>query len=332
MTEVYKYFAYKQGDYWRVNELLPVSQIHGLLRSLAWKYEVFASIQSHDEDGNVLFAPLWFDFDGRPEDVLSEVRHFVAACEFVINCTPRIYFSGSKGFHLILERTINHPRVHELVADFAKEVGPARMNTLDPKVYRSRSMLRIPGSKASKVGYYKIEITRRELFDLTYDQIRQLATSQRFIETEHDPSKIDDQTFDAWLTQAIKGLPDHTSLEHITSMARSVQMEITPCIATMLAGKISIGERNMTVYVLAKFFRSCDIDEGTARDLLLRVPMYASFEQDGKEVSKVLRSVYRSPKPAMLGCRGKSAYAELMRTYCAAPCHFREDFDSDPFL
>lgn len=328
--DAFKYFAYKERGYWRVQELLPIAQIRAMLAALAWQYEVFASIQSYDEHGNVVGGPLWFDFDGHPEDVLAEVRHFVCALEFTINVTPRIYFSGSKGFHVIIERFIDHPRVHELVQDFVRETAPF-LRTLDPKVYRTRSMLRIPGSKASKPGYYKIEVTRRELFDLSYDAIRQLATAQRFIETEHDPSRLDEHVFDDWLALAIKNLPTYDSLPQLESLARSVDMEVTPCIANMLVTPAPEGERNATCFTLARFFRGCDVDEETCRQILMKQPHWQGFEVDGREVTKVLRSVYRSQKPSQLGCRGNSQTAEIMRSYCATPCHFRSDFDHNPW-
>jgi hypothetical protein len=330
MSEAWKYFAYKEGNNWRVNDLLQVSQIHAMLRTLAWQHEVFASIQTYDENGNIVGGPLWFDFDGQPDVVLSQTRHFVAACEFVVNVTPRIYFSGSKGFHLIIERFLSHPRVHELVANFASEIGGG-LTTLDPKVFRTRSMFRIPGSKASKPGYYKIEITRSELFDLSYDAIRNIAASQRCIETEHDPSTIDEDVLESWLGIAKLSLPKYDTMEKVEALARSVELEVTPCISHMLRGPVPQGERNMTVYTLAKFFRGCEIDEATVRDILLAQPHYASFEAEGREVSKVLRSVYRSRQPQLIGCRGTSGYAETMRSMCDQPCPFRPDFNHRPY-
>ncbi len=330
MSEIYKYFAWKERGYWRANELLSVPQIRSILNSLEWRKEVFASIQNHDEHGNILSGPLWFDLDGHPDVVLKEARHFVAACEFVVNVTPRIYFSGGKGFHLIIERVIEHPRVHELVQDFAREMAPS-LTTLDPKVYRTRSMFRIPGSPASKLGYYKIELTRAELFTLSYDAIRQLAQRQRFIDTDHDPSTLDEETFDAWLAIATTKLPVYDKLEKVEHLARSVDMEITPCIATMLTRPAPEGERNATAFTLARFFRSCELDEDSCRQIIMAQPHWEQFEVEGREVSKVLRSVYRTKGQSHLGCRGQSQTAEIMRSYCASPCPFRQDFDHQPW-
>lgn len=330
MTEAWKYFAYKAGNYWRCNELISVTQIRAMLEALEWKHEVFASIQTYDENENIVGGPLWFDLDGEPDRVLEDARGFVNACEFLVNCAPRIYFSGSKGFHFIIERFIEHPRVHELALDFAKEVGTP-FRTIDHKVYRTRSMFRIPGSPASRPGFYKIELTRNELMTLPMEEIRGLARTQRFIATEHDPSKLDEELIDKWFTAATAQLPDLSTLAKARQVVGSINMEMTPCIATMLTQEPAAGERNATVYVLAKFFRSCEIDEDNCRKILLERPHFAAFEAEGREITKVLRSVYRSQRPSSVGCRGTTQYAALMRSYCAAPCHFRPDFDHNPW-
>jgi hypothetical protein len=199
------------------------------------------------------------------------------------------------------------------------------------KVYRTRSMFRIPGSKASKPGYYKIEITKAELFNKSFEDIRQLATTQRMMKTEHDPSKFDEQQFESWMKIETEKLPSLKSFEDMIKHNQTVAMEVTPCISKMLLSPALSGERNITIFVLGQFFRSCDIDQDSALNIILAQPHHAAFEQEKGEVSKVIRSLYKSRNPAMVGCKSSSPYAELMRGYCAAPCHFRDDFNHTPW-
>jgi hypothetical protein len=322
---IHKYFAYKEGDYWRINDLLSMDQCRIMLAQLNWKKEVFASIQNYDEHGNVTSAPLWFDLDGPAEAVLAEARAFVQACEFIVNVTPEIFFSGGKGYHLLIQRKIEHPRVHELVADFAREVG-AHLSTIDPKVYRTRAMFRINGSPASRKGRYKIELTREELFGLSADSIGELSTKQRFIESPHDPSKIDEDTFNAWLTTALDKLPTYNTVAQLPGESHSVALEMTPCLRTMLTTPAPPGERNNTVFTLARFFKTCGVDVKSCLDVMLTYPHWKAFESEGREVSKVLRSVYYSKTPSKIGCKTPSLSADLMLAYCDDLCHFHADF------
>lgn len=329
--EVWKYFSRKEGDSWIGRDLLSLTQVWALLNALEWKKETFASVQDYDADGNIVACPLYFDIDSAdPAVSLSAARDVVAGCEFLINVTPRIYFSGSKGFHLIIERKIIHPRCHELAGHFAAE-GFSHVSAIDRKVYRTRSMFRIPGSPASKPGYYKIELTRTELFTLMYDDIKTLARSQRSLAGQHDPEKIDESVFQAWLAQALRELPEYKDLTDLATKNHSVASEITPCIKTMLTTPAESGDRHNTVYILSRFFKGCGVDEVLCQKLLLEQPHHRAYEETERGVLKIIRSVYSSPRAQVVGCRGQSTGAALMRRKCAPPCHFRADFDHSPF-
>lgn len=323
MTEIHKYFAYKQGEYWNVNALLPVSQIRKTLTALNWKKEVFASMQSYDEYGNCLYCPLFFDFDGDQITVLKDTRAFINACEFLLNITPRVYFSGNRGFHLVIEHMIEHPQCHLLIKDFAEQM--VSVSTLDKSIYRTNSMFRIPGSLGSDHNYYKTLLTRTEIMTLNFDQIRQLSTTQRMIDDQHDPSKIDEDALSEWLKIAIPELPDLTNLTVLESQGDDLLTELTPCIKHMITKPIPTGGRHEAVFIIARFFKKCGIDHETSLKAILRYEHWAEYEQK-REVSKVFKSVYCTTLQTTLGCRGPSVSAETMRAYCSDFCHFSPDF------
>lgn len=332
MPEIYKYFSWLNGDQWMVNELITMQQCMSMLQTLDWKFPVFASIQDYNADGDIAACPLYFDIDAPElEDAAQDAWAVVQACEYLIKCTPRIYFSGSKGFHLIIERKIEHPRCHEIARHFAQEAA-SHVHHVDRSVYTSRRMFRIPTSPASKPGFYKIELTRMELFKLCPTEIRQLARTRRTIVTEHDPSKIDEDVWAAWYAQALRELPTVKTVEALQKNYTSVSTEITPCIVTMLTKPAMPGERHNTIFTLARFFRSCEVDEGTAISLILEQPHHLDYEKERGEVSKTVKSVYRGRVQSSIGCRGNGVYPELMRSFCAAPCHFRSDFNRSPFV
>lgn len=324
MTELYRIFAWKDKGYWRGQELISQSQIATMLGVLGWQKEVFASIQSYDQFGNCLSCPLYFDFDGDSSTVQADVQHFVQACEFTISVTPKVYFSGNKGFHVIIDHPIEHPLCHLLVQHFGKEIG--FFKTMDMKVYRSTALLRIPLSPASVPGYYKIAITRDELFKLSFDQIKALARQPRQIPNDHDPSKIDVEVMDAWFKTAVAALPKYDSLQAILSHTDSVEMEMTPCIRTMLTQEQLIGSRHESAFILARFFKLTGFDFDSAKAAMLGFDHWAQYEAEHREVTKILKSVFFSRKETTLGCRGPTVSADIMRQHCDARCHFSPNF------
>lgn len=324
MTEIHKLFAWREGKYWRGQEIISVAQMRSMLTLLDWKKEVFASIQDYDEFGNCISSRLVFDFDGEPDLVMKDVKHFIQACEFVINCTPRIYFSGNKGFHLTIDHIIEHPLCHLLNQDFAEEI--ALCKTLDKKIYRTNSLFRIPGSPASRKGYYKIQISRAELFSLSFSQIQELARNRRHFEDDHDPSSIHTDVMTAWLKIAMQKLPRYDNLEAITIHTNSVNSEMTPCIQRFLTREQPHGQRHECLFILTRFFKLCGLDAESTKTALQSQPHWAAYEETDGEITKVIRSVFYSKKQSTLGCKGKSVSAEIMRDSCDANCPYSPNF------
>lgn len=324
VTETYRIFAWKEGAYWRGQSLISQAQISTMLGILGWRKEVFASIQSYDQYHNCIGSPLYFDFDGPPDTVTADVRHFVQACEFVVNVTPKIYFSGNKGFHLIIDHLIEHPMCHLLVQDFADEI--AFCSTLDKKVYRSNALFRIPGSPGSAKGFYKVPITRDELMTLTFEQLREFARTRRQLDDTHDPSKIDNAVMNDWMKCALRKLPRFDHLTTLIQHSESMGMEMTPCIQRMLTEPQPQGTRHECVFILARFFKLCGLDLETTKTAFDAQPHWCAYEAEEREITKVLRSVFYSSKHPLLGCKGRTYSAELMRDHCDKLCHFSPDF------
>lgn len=324
MNEVYKLFAWREGAYWRGQEIISVSQMKAMLEVLQWKREVFASIQDYDEFGNCISSRLVFDFDGEPDLVMKDVKHFIHACEFVINCTPRIYFSGNKGFHLTIDHIIEHPMCHLLNQDFAEEI--ALCKTLDKKIYRVNSLFRIPGSPASRKGYYKIQLSRAELFSMSFDEIQELARNRRHFEDDHDASKIHLDVMHAWLNIALQKLPKYDNIKAITLYTNSVNSEMTPCVYKFLTEEQPSGQRHECLFILARFFKLCGLSLEDTKTALQSQPHWNLYEQTDGEITKILRSVFYSKKNSSLGCKGKSVSAEIMRDNCDINCPFSPNF------
>lgn len=320
----YKFFCYRVGTTWRGQQLLSVAQIRTQLATLRWEYEVFATIQTYDEYANCLSSPLFFDFDGQPDQVHADARDFVFTCEYTLNITPRIYFSGNRGFHFIIDFEINHPQCHQLAADFAREMAPRA--TCDMRVYRNQSMLRIPGSLSSDHKRYKIQLTRAELMTHSFDTIRKLALTQRMIADENDHSKIDTALMDDWLATAIAKLPTYDNAKKLSAAFEACDMDFTPCLERMLYTEPHPGSRNETAFVLARYFKLAGFDKATTLRTILAQPHWAEWDALQGEATKLIRSLYSSTRNSHIGCRGDSSTAHLMRSHCEPNCFFRTDW------
>ena len=96
----------------------------------------------------------------------------------------QIYFSGNKGFHLVVpyevlgiapdkELNVKFKKLARLVA---KECG---CSCIDMKIYDRKRLFRIPNSINSKSGLRKVPITMKQLETFTYENMMAWASEER---------------------------------------------------------------------------------------------------------------------------------------------------------
>ena len=139
-------------------------------------------------------APLYFDIDAEG-DLGKAMLWARTLVEFFVSqlglCEPavRVWFSGSKGAHVLVDpvalgiepspaltadmKTVALELVLHLAAEGADDM------TIDRAVYSLPRMLRLSDQLNPKSGLYKIELRHHELFQLTANQIMDLAWQPR---------------------------------------------------------------------------------------------------------------------------------------------------------
>ena len=156
--------------------------------------------------GEPYTAPLFFDLDYKPDpqvakDEAVRIVDFFTKELDVKESDIWVYFSGSKGFHILitgqaigieprndLHKVFNHISnyLKYRLGDKVTEPGPdgdiekiEPLKSIDPAVYTSARMLRLPNSVHHSTRLYKIELTIDELRVLTLEQIKEIAQAPR---------------------------------------------------------------------------------------------------------------------------------------------------------
>lgn len=170
-------------------------------------FNCFATVQRYANEGKVegedFIAPLYFDLDFEEDPTVAQleakkvVEFFTKELDLQEQ-DLRVYFSGSKGFHIIIDEralgvtpsvTLHKAYKHiagyiryrlgntETVTDdngkIAEHTEP--LKAVDLVVYTVKRMLRLPYSRHAKTGLYKIELSANELNTLTLDEIKDRA-------------------------------------------------------------------------------------------------------------------------------------------------------------
>jgi hypothetical protein len=128
------------------------------------------------------------DFDSAKDTAaaLAEARQLLRQLAEVYDVPARalgLYFSGMKGFAVLIPAALFGGFAPS--TDAAKYVGQivqkltVGLRTVDHSIYDLTRLLRLPNTRHSRTGLYKIPLTPTEFLTLTIDEIKVLATTPR---------------------------------------------------------------------------------------------------------------------------------------------------------
>ena len=210
---------YKYVDVWYsdVNgksspwQRIEVTNVAKFQQEEAYNFNCFMTVQHFANKGKVkgekFIAPLYFDLDYATDPSIPQAEAIKLIDFFMeeLDVQPTdiwVYFSGSKGFHILISsqaigvqpRTDLH-KIYKHIAGYLKyRLGTVEkkvddagneyevidpLKSIDPVVYTEKRMLRLNNSVHQKTKLYKIELTIEELKLLTIDQIKKLAEAPR---------------------------------------------------------------------------------------------------------------------------------------------------------
>jgi hypothetical protein len=208
-------FKYVDAYYTKVDgknspwKRIEITGVKAFQQDQADNFNCFASIQQFASarkaakgDHELHIAPLYFDIDYESDpdvarqDIVKLIDFFTKDLD-VQEADIRVFFSGSKGFHMLIDHRAlgivprdNLQKVFKFLTGYLKyRLGTPATDengkeyiiplNIDPVVYTSPRMLRLPNSVHQSTRLYKIELTLQEVHDLHIDQIRELAKEPR---------------------------------------------------------------------------------------------------------------------------------------------------------
>jgi hypothetical protein len=119
---------------------------------------------------------LVLDLD-RPDlaDALADARRLVAFARDRYGADPPVYFSGGKGFHVLVELAHQPPPAvgfQNVARAFAEQLAARAGVRIDPGVFDVNRIVRLPNTRHSRTGLFKRRIDADDLFRLDLAAIR----------------------------------------------------------------------------------------------------------------------------------------------------------------
>jgi hypothetical protein len=221
---------------------------------------------------------LIFDIDLNTEDISIVWKKTTEVSKYIIDYLVEklylnisnigIYFSGSKGIHLLVPQKCLHignchnlHRIYGTIANDIREELREKLNILgldpikciDNSIYQKRRIFRLQDSQHSKTGYFKVMIDSHHL-DYDINKITEYASEPRGNIYKISES-YNEQTFNKMIEFVTKEKNNYKP--HIASVVGSkiVSTKTPPCIQHLLYSNVSEGIRHESIACLASYYK-----------------------------------------------------------------------------
>lgn len=225
------------------------------------------------------------DIESNYSKLVKEVKYVINYLETSLGLPPdelNIFFSGHKGFHVIIpgeaiglipSTTINQDFKYFALGmayvRSGKILNSVRQDLLDLKIYDRKRLFRLPNSINSKSGLYKVPVTIEQLYDFSYEDIKEWASSPREIKTS--PAHFRAVARDGYLHiielgkdyEALKDGKKRSKRPPRKQLANGERLDLLPCAMYLLEHGTNKGTRNHSCFALASslFQAGYNIDE-----------------------------------------------------------------------
>jgi hypothetical protein len=231
-----------------------------------------------------------------------------------------IFFSGNKGFHVLIPARYFEPLPHNSLARAFRMfcIRLFGLETVDVKIYEPLRLFRLPNTRHGVSGLYKIPLTFKELFG-DIESILQAAQAPRLdfpIPARGERNKALCQVYKETIEE-LEALKGRTEIQIPAQQICKPKDKVKTCYLKLMEG-VGSGSRNESAVRLASHFRKQGLRQDSTIALLLdwdsrNTP---SFESEGRaeELIRTIESAYDNDD-IDYGC-----HDPILKTVCGSDC------------
>lgn len=325
LIEYGHWINYNQKKFSR-NNIVPKDVLFKVLanKNITGLFKTVYCYDKKDIDNAYLIGDLYFDFDAKDYvevkvDALRTIDLLYAL--FGINKNQiSIYFSGNKGLHFIINKNILGVKPHKQLNAIYKEIANTiydalEFKTLDMQIYDNKRLFRIPNTRHEKTGLFKVPITYEELCNLSSDEIRSLAKTQRVIENSKEKdTSLNEKANRTYLEYAQKAIEKLDKYENMKSDVEQTFKSNPPCIKYLYTNGADTGNRNNATAMLTSFLKRKGYDLETSYKLVSDWNSNNSNPLSDYEIKRTCRSIYA--KNVNYGCTSFKIFSQCDEDNC----------------
>lgn len=232
--------------------------------------DVYSTIFCYDNDNQKdsnLYGPMYLDLDYNieSEDDFTKLKEEVVSIVIYLEQNYGIpksyikfYFTGKKGFHLIISPVVfgiqPDNKLNVYYKEIAKELNlVTKTGLIDTKIYDNKRLLRMPNSINAKTGLYKVPITFENILKFSFKDMKEYASSPKpNIEVNAKPCEKAINKYKGIKEQINK--PKEKKFKQPIKVVDLKEISFPECIVEILNTGACEGNRNNTTIILASAF------------------------------------------------------------------------------
>lgn len=286
--------------------------------------DIFTSISQYAQpDSTAAYInPLFFDIDS-VDDLIEAREAALQLCgrlidkAFIPQESLELFFSGHKGFHIIVPCEVFQPFSCLHIFAFNKklaEIAAANIRFLDLSVYTTKRLWRLVNSRHRQSRLYKIPLAYEELRDLSMDGILHLAQKPR-PDDSYARVELCLKTRQ-WFRQAIRRYEikcrRHLAIqENQTLFAYGWRMP--PCIKSIETAVIPDGMRHTLYLVLSRYYRFLNMHPDEILDCLCKIDARHPIH-DPDSIERIVK--FGCEHPGFPGCSNPALVKYCQKEKC----------------
>ena len=217
-----------------------------------------------DIDNSVLYGGFYLDLDGDInsnagyDELKSDVSGAVAFFKSIglRENEIKIYFSGSKGFHIEIAANtlgiIPDKNLNVLYKAWALYLhNVLSIKNIDLKIYDRRRLFRIADSVNGKTGLYKKRITLDQALKYSHEEMCEYAKNTIYNVLFETTSGINKMAAINFYNQSKKLLNQNRKEKTVQVVIPKTKQELLPCVKVLLETGAQKGYRNNTLVLLS---------------------------------------------------------------------------------
>jgi hypothetical protein len=227
--------------------------------------DIFYGVCQHTnpDSESAFIVPIFADIDSE-SDLPGARESAIILCQMIIDRIKvpqdqlEIYFSGHKGFHVLVPcevfRPIYLPGVFALYKRIAEKAEQAGVKHIDKGVYTHQRIFRCSNSRHGKSGLFKIPLTFEGLRDTSIEGILKIARSPCPENTFVTPRFCEGPA--EWYRRVIEWFENNKKLSSNQKINTKFRKgwRMTHCVKTIEAAVVPDGIRHQLYVSLARYF------------------------------------------------------------------------------